>query len=162
MSTGIVQRIDETAPASRKPRQVYRVVIKATPERVWAGITNGDLTSRYFFGTEVRSELQPGSSFDYWLGGEVMVEGRVIEADPPKRLVHTWHALYNADVAACGFSIVTWEIEEQEPGVSRVTLTHEFESEDATYRSVDGGWIGVLEGLKSVAETGAGIPAEPS
>jgi uncharacterized protein YndB with AHSA1/START domain len=84
-----------------------------------------------------------------------MVEGRVLEAEPPRRLVHTWRSLYDPELAADRPSRVTWEIAEEAPGVCRLTVTHDdFDSETATYRNVAGGWMWVLSGLKSVLETG--------
>ena len=137
-----------------KPRQVYQLSIDAPAQRVWDAITRGELTERYFHGTFVRSDLTPGASFNYYLEPEgLMVEGSVIEADPPRRLVHTWHMVYDPELAADAFSTITYEIEPRSEASCVLTLVHEFESEDATFRKVGGGWSWVLEGLKGVAES---------
>ena len=44
---------------------VYSVYIKASPERVWQAITDGDETVRYYFGTRVRSTWEVGAPIDY-------------------------------------------------------------------------------------------------
>ena len=41
---------------------VYSVYIKASPERVWRAITDGDDTVRYYFGTRVASDWEPGAA----------------------------------------------------------------------------------------------------
>ena len=40
-----------------------------------------------------------------------MVDGEVLEVDPPRRLVQTWRFLYDPELTAEGFTRVTWEIE---------------------------------------------------
>jgi hypothetical protein len=50
---------------------------------------------------------------------------------------------------------VTWEIEPQEGGFSKLTLIHDrLEGAPKTAASVAGGWMMVLSGLKTLLETG--------
>jgi uncharacterized protein YndB with AHSA1/START domain/DNA-binding transcriptional ArsR family regulator len=150
--------------AVTRPIQVYEVYIKADPHRVWEGITRPEFTSRYFYGGHVRSSLEPGAPFVYLSAdGRSMVDGEVIEADPPRRLVHTWRMLYDPALAADPPSRITWEIEPAEGGVSKLKVTHDgFEGETPTFKEVAGGWSFVLSGLKTLLETGEPLaqPAE--
>lgn len=50
---------------------------------------------------------------------DVIFDGEVIEADPPRRLVQTWHALWDPEMAAESAKRLTWEIEEGQGGVRR-------------------------------------------
>jgi uncharacterized protein YndB with AHSA1/START domain len=138
------------------PRQVYEVFIRAEPERVWEGITRPEFTSRYFYDGHVRSTLAPGSPFEFLTaGGQPMVDGEVVEAEPPRRLVHTWRMLYDPRLAADSPSRVTWEIEPTDGGVCKLTVVHDgFQAESPTFEEVAGGWTFVLSGLKTVLETG--------
>jgi hypothetical protein len=69
--------------------------------------------------------------------------------------VHGWRALYDPELAEEATSRVTWEIDEQEGGVSRLTVTHDqLEGAPRTAESVAGGWMYVLSGLKTLLETG--------
>ena len=43
---------------------------------------------------------------------EQLVDGEVIEADPPRRLVQTWRFLWDEQIAAEGLTRVTFEIDE--------------------------------------------------
>jgi len=149
-----------TTQAPARPQQVYQVYIKATPERVWEALTNPEFTIRYFHGTRVTSDLTAGSSFDYLSGdGSKLVEGAVVEADPPNRLVHTWHALWSADVAQDSPSRVTWELTAMAGGMTKLTVVHDqFDGETATYKETSGGWMWVLSSLKTLLETGEGLP----
>jgi uncharacterized protein YndB with AHSA1/START domain len=138
--------------------QVYRVYIKATPEAIWEAITSPEFTVKYFHGSAVVSTWEPGASFNGYSAdrSQLWVDGEVVAAEPPKRLQHTWRALYDSETATEPFSRVTWEIEPQESGYCLLTVVHD-QLEDApkTAASVSGtGWTMVLSGLKTLLETG--------
>ncbi|SRR5712691_1373350 len=147
-----------------KPKQVYEVFIRATPEKIWDAITKPEFTSQYFYGSHAGfdPDFKPGSPFASHAGdGEtVLVEGEIVEAERPLKLVHTWRALYDPELAADAPSRVSWEIEPMDGGVCKLSVVHdEFEGETATYRSVAGGWSWVLSGLKTLLETGEPLKA---
>jgi uncharacterized protein YndB with AHSA1/START domain len=138
--------------------QVYQVFIKATPEQIWEAITNPDFTTRYFHGSRVDSTFEPGTPYRGWSPdhSQQWVEGEVVEADPPRFLRHTWQSLYDEEAAEEPPSRVTWEIETQEGGYSKLTVVHDqLEASPKTRESVSGeGWMMVLSGLKTLLETG--------
>jgi hypothetical protein len=85
----------------------------------------------------------------------VLVDGEVLESDPPHRLVHTWRALYDPETASEPHSRVSWEIEPQDGGFTKLTVVHDrLEEAPKTALSVAGGWSFVLSGLKTLLETG--------
>lgn len=104
---------------------VVTIYVRATPQAIWRAITETDSTLRYYCGNAVESDWRPGSSYRMTVHGELQIEGRVVEADPPRRLVQTFHGVWDEAVSADAPTRVTWEIEETEPGVSRVTLAHD-------------------------------------
>jgi uncharacterized protein YndB with AHSA1/START domain len=137
--------------------QVYSVFIRATPEQVWDAITKPEFTTRYFHGTRIESTFEPGAPYLSLAGDsdETLVDGEVLESDPPRMLKHTWRALYDPETASEPFSRVTWEIEPQEGGVTKLTVVHDqLEAAPKTAESVTGGWSYVLSGLKTLLETG--------
>jgi uncharacterized protein YndB with AHSA1/START domain len=137
--------------------QVYSVFIRATPEQVWDAITKPEFTMRYFYGSELESTFEQGASYKQWAPEreKLWVEGEVLESDRPHRLAHTWRSLFDEDSAAEEPSRVTWEIEAQEGGVTKLTVVHDqLESAPKTAASVAGGWSYVLSGLKTLLETG--------
>ena len=96
------------------------------------------------------------------LSGPV-VDSIVIEADPPRKLVQTWRALWDPELVAEGPTRVTWEISEEASGVSQLTVTHELEgaplhaaqvASTAPLEQGGGGWVWILSDLKSLLETG--------
>jgi len=135
---------------------VHQVFIRATAEQIWEAITKPEFTLKYFYGTRVESELAVGSPFLYRAGDsdELLVEGEVLESDPPKRLSVSWRFLYDPELAAEEPSRVTWEIEPQEGGYCKFTAVHD-ELGPKTAAHVSGGWPYIVSGLKTLLETGA-------
>ncbi len=138
--------------------QIYQVFIKASTEQIWDAITKPEFTSRYFHGSLVDSSFEPGTPYRGWSPDrtQLWVEGEVVESDPPRRLRHTWRALWDEETAREEPSRVTWEIEPQDGGFSKLTVVHDqLEGAPKTAESVSGaGWMMVLSGLKTLLETG--------
>jgi uncharacterized protein YndB with AHSA1/START domain len=93
----------------------------------------------------------------------VVADGEVVEADPPRKLVQTWRMLMDPGMAAEGFTRLTWEIEETQGGVSKLTVIHDVEGApkilalvrgDMEAEGAGGGWPAVLSDLKTLLETG--------
>ena len=151
--------VSGTSPAlPAAPGHVFQTYIRCTPERLWAAITDGAMTREYFHHTTVESDWAVGSPVYYRVdSGEAGVAGVVLEIDPPRRLVTTWHFARDPKAADEPPSQVTWEIEQQGE-VCRLTLIHDhFDGETYTYQSVGSGWPRVLSSLKSLLETGHGL-----
>jgi uncharacterized protein YndB with AHSA1/START domain len=94
-------------------------------------------------------------------GPDVIVDGEVIESDPPRKLVQTWRPLWDPEMAQEGFKRLTWEIEPGQQGLTTLTVTHELEGAPKTAAQVSGqikeaggGWAFILSDLKSLLETG--------
>jgi uncharacterized protein YndB with AHSA1/START domain len=137
--------------------QVYSLFIRATQEQVWDAITKPEFTSRYFYGSHIESTYEVGTPLIGWSPDRTQrwVDGEVLEASPPSRLVTTWRALYDEETAAEPPSRVTWEIEPGDGGVTKLTVVHDqLESSPKTAANVAGGWSFVLSGLKTLLETG--------
>jgi uncharacterized protein YndB with AHSA1/START domain len=133
--------------------QVYQLFIKATAEQIWDAITNAEMTSKYFHASRV--EFADGRRRAFGPDGSLWGDEEILEIDPPRRLVHGWRGLYDPELAEEETSRVTWEIEPQEGGYSKLTLIHDrLEGAPKTAASVAGGWMFVLSGLKTVLETG--------
>ena len=163
--------------------QVYRVYIKATPQAIWDAITKPEWTEKYGYGGRSEFDLRAGGDYRALAseamkkaGAEmgfptpdVVVDGEVIEADPPNRLVQTWRMLMDQEMAAEGFTRLTYEIAEGKGGVSKLTVTHELEgapklavllSGGLEEVGAGGGWSWVLSDLKTLLETGTSMDSE--
>jgi uncharacterized protein YndB with AHSA1/START domain len=131
--------------------QIYSVVIVATPEQIWDAITKSEFTQQYFYGARI--DVRGSRRFSAI--GDMEWDDEVLEADPPRKLVHGWVSGYDSDLAAEEPSRVTWEIEPQDGGITKLTVVHDqLEESLKTAESVTGGWSYVLSGLKTLLETG--------
>ena len=154
--------------------QVYRVYIRTTAQQIWDAITDPAWTERYGYGGRAEFDLRPGGSFvnratpEMLEQGfsEVVVDGEVLEADPPRRLVQTWRMAMSDEMAAEGFTRLTYEIADIDGGYCRLTVTHDLTGAPglaglvgggAEDQGGGGGWAWVLSDLKSLLETGAGF-----
>ena len=161
-----------TATQAKATTQVYRVYIRATPEAVWEAITQPEWSRRYGYGGDVEYDLRPGGTYRAHASEEMQahgapelaVDGEVLEADPPRRLVQTFRMLMDEGLAAEGFTRVTYEIDPSEGGVTRLTLTHDLESAprlaalmagEHEAEGAGGGWAWVLSDLKTLLESGS-------
>jgi uncharacterized protein YndB with AHSA1/START domain len=134
--------------------QVYQVYIKASPDKIWEAIVKPEFTAQYFYGARITNTAE--RHVGYGPTGETWGDGSVLEFDPPRKLVHEWRSLYDPDLAEEPASRVTWQIEAQEGGYCKLTLTHDrLEGAPKTADSVSGGWTFILSGLKTLVETGA-------
>ena len=135
------------------------VEIAASPERVWQALTDPAQTPLYFYGARVQSGWQVGDRIDYFGEGDApMTTGEVLQIDAPRRLVTTFSAVWEPASAADRPSRVSYTIEPAGDG-SRLTVTHDdFDGETATYNGVRDGWPFILNGMKSVIETGKPLP----
>jgi len=158
--------------------QVFRVWIKSSPERIWAAITDPEWNARYGYAAPSFYELKPGGAFhseanqgmkDFGAANgfevpDTIIDGEVVEADPPRRLVQTWRMLMDPTTAGEPFTTLTYEIEDAktQPGVCKLTVTHQLVGAPATSAMVagtddggaGGGWAWILSDLKTLLETG--------
>lgn len=136
---------------------VYVTYIQTTPEKAWRALVDSDLT-RMYWGKENHSDWKPGSRWemrDLGDAREVMVVGKVVETTPPRRLVMTWaRPREESDVTL--HSRVTFELEPQGDLV-RLTVLHE-DLDAKMAESITQGWPLVLSSLKTMLETGKGLP----
>ncbi|MGA8116885.1 MAG: metalloregulator ArsR/SmtB family transcription factor [Actinocatenispora sp.] len=134
--------------------KVFEIYIRTTPERLWEAITDPEIRAKYNFGVGVASDWKPGSRLEMGSANAdgPLGDGEVIEADPPRRLVHTMVALWSDEVRDEGSSRVTWEIEPIRDSC-RLTVTHDQLREGANDQ-LYGGWPMILSGLKTWLESG--------
>jgi uncharacterized protein YndB with AHSA1/START domain/DNA-binding transcriptional ArsR family regulator len=156
--------LERTAPppVAQAPKQVYQIYIRATPEQIWDAITKPEFTAQYFHGSRVETSGTVGTPIRHRAPDGIYLwsDDVILESDPPRRLVQTWRALYDPELAAEPPSRVTWEIEPQPGGMTKLTVVHdELEHAPKTAAHVSGGWMFILSGLKTLLETGRPLGA---
>jgi prepilin-type processing-associated H-X9-DG protein len=148
---------DLEAPAMVAPNHVYSVLIRATPDRIWRAITDGVETERYYYNTRVDSDWSIGGRVVYaYADGSVAADGEVLEIDPGRRVLMTFHARWDPEIEAEGPVRMSWEVEPAGEGVSKLTVvTSGMRAGGVTERDFVGGIVYIVSGLKTYLETGA-------
>jgi uncharacterized protein YndB with AHSA1/START domain len=140
------------------PENVYQVEIATTSERLWIAITDPDETRKYWYGALSICDWQVGAR---WVSqspdGEVYLDGEILEIDPPRRLVHTFHVVHEPEPAAELPSRIEFEITPIGDRC-RLTVTHTGRG-PATMAYTSGGWETIFAGMKQLLETGSVVGA---
>jgi uncharacterized protein YndB with AHSA1/START domain len=156
--SGLKEHVERTM--EERIDHVYSVYIRATPERVWRALTDGTDTERYYYGTHVRSTWQVGAPVSYtYPDGTVAADGEVLEVEAPRRLVMTFHARWDPELAAEGPVRQIWELVEHQ-GATKLTVTSSgLRAGSRMAEDFGGGMVWIVSGLKSLLETGQPLAA---
>ena len=139
-------------PQIGKPKFVYVTYIASTPEKVFKALTDADATAKYWFGNAATSNWKIGSPVEFRRDGKLVVEGKVLENDPPWRLSYTFRSMHEPFNGSEPPSRVVFELEKQRDQV-KLTVTHDdFVPDSKVFGSISNGWPLVLSSLKSYLE----------
>jgi uncharacterized protein YndB with AHSA1/START domain len=131
---------------------VYTTYIKTTPEKVWQAITTPEFTRQYWSNENI-SDWKQGSEWRHVdpKSKQAFVVGKVLESNPPTRLVTSWADPENpADESQVSYEITAVE------DLVRLDVVHSKLSADMGGK-VSKGWPLVLSSMKSFLETGKPI-----
>jgi uncharacterized protein YndB with AHSA1/START domain len=158
--SAIKTRLEEGAHTMSTPTHIYRAYINAPARTVWRAITDGDQTVQYFYGTRVESDWEVGSTIVYsYPDGSVAADGEILAVDPPHRLEMTFHARWDPDLVAEGPVREVWALSETN-GMTELTVEmHDVAVDSKTFSDFTNGFPYIVSGLKSLVETGVGLPA---
>ena len=141
-------------------RHQYRIFIKAPIEQVWNALVDPAFTRRYFHGTAFDAPPQAGVAYRTSMGdGQPAVDGMIEACEPPHRLVQTWHVLYDAAMSEEPPSRVEWTLATAGDGLTQLDVIHgDLARSPLTWAHVKDGWVWILDGLKTLLETGDDLP----
>jgi uncharacterized protein YndB with AHSA1/START domain len=134
---------------------VYVAYIRTTPEKLWAALTDPTFMKQYWFGCHCESQWTAGSPWRLISpDGQVLDDGEIIEAAPPRRLVIRWQNQSKPELKADGPALCVMELEPASTAV-KLTITHSIECQPSKFiDAVSGGWPKVISNLKSLLEAG--------
>lgn len=158
----------------------YSIYIRATPERVWQGLTDPALMKGYWRHQRAgekafQSDWKKGSTYAMLHEQVGLVvsdpEQVILESEPHRRLAYTWHTITPEWAAAVGMddatadewrseprSRVAFEIEDVGHEAVKLTAVHDgFEPGSAMLEGIAEGWPAVLSSLKTLLETGSSL-----
>jgi len=133
--------------------------INGSPEQVWAALTDPQQTRLFWHRALNHSTWRPGAP---WTSesdaGQLYLDGEILEADPPHRMVHTMRFLQDPVAAAEPPSVVEISIDAVDGGTRLRLVNTNLGPTSLENVTGNGGWKHILGGLKVLVETGR--PAE--
>lgn len=134
-------------------KAVFRIVIKGTMEAIYRELTKTDSPQGAVFNSMLTTKgLAPGNRMQMRTvsGGHTIVEGQVVEIDPPRRFAHT-HRFTQFDDPVCK---VIYELKPVEGGVEVTLTVEDLPPGTKTANEMQRGGMFILGNLKSIVETG--------
>jgi len=139
------------SPDSKK--RIYKVVIDAPLETVWAQLVKTDEVLPFFFGSVCDcDEMKPGQPFAMRSpnGKYTSVVGEVLEFTPPYRYAHSFKFTAYDDEPCT----VSYDLKQTDSGVEFTLITENVPEGTRTEKSMDQGGTFIVEALKSLLESG--------
>ncbi len=150
----------EGAAMAETVSHLFEVYIRTSPEKLWQALKESSMTQQYFHGLSIDSEWKPGAGYRMASPtGELMIDGEILEIDPPRRLKMTFRAHWDEDAKLAAPSTITYTIEPA-GDACKLTLMHEgLDPARTMAQSVRSGWSLILSSLKTLLETGEPLNA---
>jgi len=141
---------------------VYVTYIRTTPEKLWSALTDMEFMKQYWFGIHCESQWTAGSSWKLvYPNGRNTDAGKIVEAEPRRRLVIRWQHQDKPELKAEGESHCTMEMGSSGPAV-KLSITHTIKREPSNFiAAVSVAWPMVISNLKSLLETGSIVLQNP-
>lgn len=129
--------------------------IAAPAERVWKALTDPRIITRYFFGTQVETDWQPGSPI-FWRGTyngmDYEDRGEILECRPSRLLKVTHFSPMTGlpDIPE-NYHMLTFGLHD-DGGITHVSLSQDNNADEAEAQRSADNWQAVLRGLKEIVE----------
>ena len=131
------------------------VDIAATPDRVWAALTDPAQIEKYMMGAQVETDWQVGSPISWkgeFQGQRYEDRGEILEYEPNRRLGMThFSPLSGAEDRPENYHRVVFELEDR-ADVTHVALRQDGNASEEEAAHSSRNWQLMLEGLKDVVE----------
>jgi uncharacterized protein YndB with AHSA1/START domain len=129
--------------------------VRATPERVWAALTEPDQIAEYMFGSRVETTWEVGSPITWdgeYEGRPYQDKGEVLAYDEPRVLSVTHYSpLMGQDDVPESYHTLVYTLTESDGG-THLDLTQDNCADEAEAERFSKNWQQMLDGLKKLVE----------
>jgi uncharacterized protein YndB with AHSA1/START domain len=133
----------------------YTEKLDASDSQVWEALTNKDMVKQYFFGTEVNSKWEKGSTITFtgiWEGKEYIDSGKILEIEIGKMLKYDYLSSFSGlEDKPENYSIITYKLEQAEGGTLLHVTQEGFKNQESRDHS-EQGWKMVISNMKKLLE----------
>ena len=135
-----------------RPVFIYVSYIASTADKVFKALTSHEATGKFWLGNAATSDWRVGSPVTFHREGKLILQGTILENDPPRRLSYTFKPMHDELYSGEQPSRVVFDLEQQRDQV-KLTMTHDdFAPDSKVFASISNGWPLVLSSLKSYLE----------
>jgi uncharacterized protein YndB with AHSA1/START domain len=138
---------------AEKKKAVYRIVIDGPQDAIFRELTATDRPLGAIYNSMMHTTgLKPGGRMQMRTvsGGHVIVDGDVVEYNPPHRFVHT-HRFTQMDDPVC---TVAYDLKPVTGGIEVTLTVEDLPVGTKTARSMEDGAMFILSNLKAIVEQG--------
>lgn len=129
--------------------------VNASASQVWKALTDPETIAKYFFGSQVQTDWQPGSPIVWkgeYEGKQYEDKGEIVEVEK-NRLLRMTHfsPLTGQPDEPENYHTLTYTVDER-GGSTHVSLSQDNNGSEAEAERATGNWAAMLKGLKSTVE----------
>jgi uncharacterized protein YndB with AHSA1/START domain len=131
------------------------VDIQAPPSEVWKALVTPQIIKKYLFGTDTKTDWQPGSRISFtgeWEGKPYEDKGTILANEKEKKLSYTYLSSFSSlpDLPE-NYAVVTFELQPQ-GNKTRLTLTQDHCTSEESRQHSEQNWNTVLNTMKEMLE----------
>jgi uncharacterized protein YndB with AHSA1/START domain len=131
--------------------------IAASASAVWKALTDPEMIAKYFFGSQVKTDWQPGSPIVWkgeYKGKSYEDKGEILEVEANRRLrVTHFSPMAGLPDKPENYHTLTYELDERAGG-THVSLTQDNNGSEEEAKHSTANWEAMLKGLKKTVEAG--------
>ena len=133
------------------------ISIDAPPERVWDVMTDPQAVKEFMFGADIVTDWTVGGPIAWrgeWEGKPYEDKGKILEAKPGHKLVHThFSPLGGEEDTPENYHTLTWTLEAKD-GQTQLTLSQDNNASEEAAEHSKGMWDMLVADVKRITERG--------
>ncbi|MEO6149881.1 MAG: SRPBCC family protein [Mucilaginibacter sp.] len=131
------------------------IEFNASAAEVWKGLTDPAMIKEYFFGTDLKTDWQPGSPILWegaWEGKTYQDKGKIVDITPGKHVTYTyWSSMSGTEDKPENYHNISYDLTETD-GKTTLVITQSGVKDQAQKEHSEENWQGVMGGLKKMLE----------